>query len=342
VVNKKNLLILVWFLCLPIGIIAAPLQYLSKSIVPETAFDTAPTIWNNPEDDDDIRLRIGFDFPFNGTTYKRLRVSTNGALTFGRNGDFSYDNEQIPYRDVSIFPYWDDMNPEGGGNIRYGRLDSGGANERFVISWEEVPHYSDNGGSSSYSFQVVLYANGSIRFRYDSTSDADGTLCGGGCTDYANNGATIGVQEDGTHYDQHSYDSAIDQTKDILYYIPPSVQITKSSCVINDPVNITTNPKRIPGATIRYAFEVSNTGASAADNVIVEDDLNSNFDYSTIQYLQIQSGTCNCLGVTSASNNGANGTANGVNPVKLDFGTVAAGSSSTPTIECGYFEVDIK
>ncbi len=338
-VVKRSLLILIWFICLPMVISAAPLQYLTKAIVSETAFDTAPSRWRNPGDDDDIRLRIGFDFPFNGTTYNRVRVSTNGALTFGSDGDFSYQNEQIPYRDVSVFPYWDDMNPEQGGNIRYGRLDSGGANDRFVISWEEIPHYNNAG---SYTFQVILYKNGNIRFRYDATSDADGTLCTGGCTDYGNNGATIGVQEDGIHYDQHSYDSAIDQTKDILYYIPSSVQITKSSCVINDPVNMITNPKRIPGATIRYAFEVSNTGASAADNVIVEDDLNTNFDYNTVKNLQIKNGSCNCLGVTSASNNGANGTANGVNPVKLDFGTVAAGSTATPTKECGYFEVDIK
>lgn len=338
-VSKKNLLIFMWFICVPVMIFADPLQYLTKTIVSETAFDTAPSRWRNPNDDDDTRFRIGFNFPFNGTTYNRVRVSTNGALTFGSNGDFSYQNEQIPHRDLSIFPYWDDMNPQQGGNIRYGRLDRNGANDRFVVSWEGVPHYNNSG---SYTFQVVLYKNGSIRFRYDATSDADGTLCTGGCTDYGNNGATIGVQEDGTHYDQHSYDSAIDQTKDVLYTIPPDVQIIKSSCVISDTVNNNTNPKRIPGATIRYAFEVSNTGARKARNVIVDDNLNSNFDYSTIQNLQIQSSTCDCLGVTSASNNGANGTANGENPVKLDFGTVASGSTGTPTIECGYFEVDIK
>lgn len=318
---------------------AAPLQYLAKSIVNETSFDTAPSRWNNPPDDGQLLVNIGFNFPFNNTTYNQLRIGTNGGFTFGSDGNFDYRNRQLPYRDISVYPYWDDMNPRRGGSIRYGRLNAGGADDRFVISWEGVPHYDRSG---SYTFQAVIYPNGTIRFRYDATSDADGTLCTGGCTDYGNNGATIGVQEDGTHYDQHSYDSAIDQTKDVLYYRPANVQVVKASCVINDPVNLNTNPKRIPGATIRYAFEVSNTATGVASNVVTEDDLNTNFDHSSIQNLQIQNGTCDCLGVTSASNNGANGTANGVNPVKLDFGMVAAGSIGTPTVECGYFEVNIK
>ncbi len=122
----------------------------------------------------------------------------------------------------------------------------------------------------------------------------------------------------------------------------PNVSLVKKSCVLRDGVSSGANAKRIPGATIRYAFEVSNHGNRDASNVIVDDDLNTNFDHNTIRNLQIQSGTCDCLGVASASNNGTNGTANGVNPVKLDFGTVASGSTGTPTVECGYFEVDIK
>ncbi len=122
----------------------------------------------------------------------------------------------------------------------------------------------------------------------------------------------------------------------------PNMFVVKSSCVIFDPVNVTSNPKRIPGATIRYAFQVSNTGFVNGNNVVVDDTLSANFDYNTIRNLQIQNGVCDCLGVTSASNNPAPGTANGVHPIKLNFGTVAGGSVATPTRECGYFEVDIK
>ncbi len=121
----------------------------------------------------------------------------------------------------------------------------------------------------------------------------------------------------------------------------PELNLTKTSCVIKDPVNSTTNPKRIPGATIRYALEVKNSGKREAENVIVIDKLQSDFDSTTIQYLQVQSGECNCTGVSSANNNGANGGVSG-NTVTLDYGTVAAGTPANPTYECGYFEVEIK
>jgi len=118
--------------------------------------------------------------------------------------------------------------------------------------------------------------------------------------------------------------------------------ITKESCVINDPVNAGLNPKRIPGATIRYAIEVSNATGFSTDNVIVEDTIDASFDTATIQNLQIIETSCDCLGTTSSSNNGANGTSNGQNPVKLDYGTIGKGTKANPRKECGYFEVNIK
>jgi len=117
----------------------------------------------------------------------------------------------------------------------------------------------------------------------------------------------------------------------------PEMNITKSSCVIDDPVNDTTSPKRIPGATIRYAVEVKNGGVGPAEDVMVEDNLSSLFNESTIRNLQIQNSVCDCEGVTSASNNGPDGSGDGENPVKLDFDTVDAG-----TTECGYFEVEVR
>ena len=44
--------------------------------------------------------------------------------------------------------------------------------------------------------------------------------------------------------------------------------------VISDPVNLTTNPKAIPGATIQYCIAVSNaTGSADATDIVVTDDL---------------------------------------------------------------------
>jgi hypothetical protein len=120
-----------------------------------------------------------------------------------------------------------------------------------------------------------------------------------------------------------------------FYHCEPT--ITKSSCVINDPVNSASNPKRIPSATIRYAVEVVYAGGIVLSDVKAEDNVSTSFDETTITNLKIDgSHACNCLSPTSAGANGSNGGVSG-NMVTLDFDTVAPGAT-----ECGYFEVQIK
>ncbi len=45
----------------------------------------------------------------------------------------------------------------------------------------------------------------------------------------------------------------------------PTLGITKTSEVLSDPVDGTTNPKRIPGSVVRYVLAVTNTGTGSAD-----------------------------------------------------------------------------
>ncbi len=117
----------------------------------------------------------------------------------------------------------------------------------------------------------------------------------------------------------------------------PDLNITKSSCVISDPVNNANTPKRIPGAKIRYAIEVNNRGNGDAQDVVVTDQLSDYFNESTITAPLISEDKCNCQNPTNTSSNGSNGSKEGENPVKIDFGTIEANST-----KCGYFEVEIK
>ena len=52
-----------------------------------------------------------------------------------------------------------------------------------------------------------------------------------------------------------------------------AITIAKSSTIISDPSNGVTNPKMIPGATVRYCLLVSNAGPASAGNIIVTDAL---------------------------------------------------------------------
>jgi uncharacterized repeat protein (TIGR01451 family) len=320
---------------------AAPLQFLSKTIIPETAFEITTqafvrdysTSGNQLDDSVDRNVPLGFSFPFGGANYSQINIVSNGYLRFNTLNNTYYNNQTLANIDATmthaILPYWDDLNPGTGGNITYGTFGSA-PNRRFAVTWKDVPHYNVSG---QYSFQVVLYEDGGIRFRYDSTSDANGS---------SNGGATIGVIENNTFFNQHSFNVAINQSQDILYTRPTNITIKKTSCAIRDPINLTTNPKRVPGATIRYAIEISNSDLGRASNIVVDDSVPATFNTASIRNLQIKNGACNCIAVVSASANPPPGTANGVHPIKLNFGTLLGGSVAIPTKKCGYFEVDLQ
>ncbi len=500
----------------------ADLQYLAESTGPDLngnsqGFETVNNNYSQNyqrsgqqlDDSLDENVPIGFAFPFNGSTYTQIIISSNGALYFRSSGAFNNNTERsvaAHYNNVhlntnsgsnyamdnALFPYWDDLNPNQGGSIKYGTIGSG-SGQHFVVSWENVPHYNNSG---AYSFQVALYKDGTIIYRYDRNSDADGSS------------ATIGAKENSSHYHEYSYNTSINQDNDLVYrpyrhlsHIVPScvtptlkigmstyntngygsypkdpyeyqaliqnyatntklfgsgyqdnidgsgnpygsnddylsifkgylyapdtgiykvgvdgddavevyiddllitgwygghgrhnheeyaintyIQagwhkisyhhqergggdnyylywqrpggnmekvpasrfyhcgpiVTKTSCIINDPVNASSNPKRIPGGIIRYAVEVDNTHFDAVkmDNVLTTDSLDSHFDTNTISNLKIDgSHACDCLNPTSTGANGSNGGVSG-NEVKLDYDNVDAN-----TTECGYFEVQIK
>lgn len=56
---------------------------------------------------------------------------------------------------------------------------------------------------------------------------------------------------------------------------PPNIGVDKTSVIVSDPVNGTTNPKALPGAIIRYTLTVENTGLGVPDggSVVVTDEL---------------------------------------------------------------------
>lgn len=121
-----------------------------------------------------------------------------------------------------------------------------------------------------------------------------------------------------------------------------NLSVTKTSCIISDPVNSTTNPKRIPGAVLRYQIQVANTGTSDATSVTVVDTIPAEFgtsatnlDVRTAACPAISSGVCGAKTGTVETNAGTTGA--GTSSVTLDYDGVAAGATN-----CGYIEVIIQ
>ena len=75
-------------------------------------------------------------------------------------------------------------------------------------------------------------------------------------------GATAVLYRNGKHSDADGFIIA-----------SAEIVVAKTATVISDPINLTTNPKAIPGAVIQYCITVTNNGATAANGVTISDEL---------------------------------------------------------------------
>ncbi len=115
-------------------------------------------------DNDNTELvTLPFDFLFYGNLFNEVNISTNGLIYFGIP-EADENNTSLP--DAAgpagiIAPFWDDFNPAAAGEIYY----DGDVN-RFIVQWESVERFFEPG--QLYTFQAILYPDGTIRFQYNS------------------------------------------------------------------------------------------------------------------------------------------------------------------------------
>ncbi|HEX8400773.1 MAG TPA: hypothetical protein VF628_03630 [Allosphingosinicella sp.] len=105
-----------------------------------------------------------------------------------------------------------------------------------------------------------------------------------------------------------------------------AITATKTSRVISDPINNTTDPKMIPGSVVEYCIAVSNAAGSAtATNLAISDALPTETTYlSSFGVLvggTVTGSTCNADGSNSGAH--ANGTVSG------SLASLAAGATRT-------------
>ncbi|MCH7714513.1 MAG: hypothetical protein IH876_00095 [Gemmatimonadetes bacterium] len=107
------------------------------------------------QSDDDSDLKpFGFTFEFYGVQYTDVWINSNGNLTFGASNS-DYDHPDVPDgTNVLIAPLYGDFNPSQAGGVFYNTLGTA-PNQRFVVTWLNVPEYSPNNTGHS-TFQVQL------------------------------------------------------------------------------------------------------------------------------------------------------------------------------------------
>ena len=134
-------------------------------------------------------------------------------------------------------------------------------------------------------------------------------------TVFADTSADGNAARDGIHFDEDDYT-----------ILAASLTATKSSRVISDPLNGTTNPKLIPGAVVEYCISVVNAaGGASAANVAISDALPAQTTYEATFGVKVNgtvtSGTCNADGVIAGAH--ASGVVSGTIP------SVVAGDTRT-------------
>lgn len=113
--------------------------------------------------------------------------------------------------------------------------------------------------------------------------------------------------------------------------------VAKTSRVVSDPVNLTTNPKAIPGATIEYCITVANAaGAATATNVALLDDLPADVTFSSGFGIFIN-GNATCTSGTAGGTFAAGGGVSGRDRITGSLSDVAAGQTRSL-----YFQVVIR
>jgi len=120
---------------------------------------------------------------------------------------------------------------------------------------------------------------------------------------------------DGIHFDEDDYT-----------ILAANLTATKTSRVISDPLNGTTNPKLIPGAVVEYCISVANAaGSASAANVALSDTLPGTTTYDSSFGIKVNgtvtSGVCNADGAIAGAH--AAGVVSGAIP------TLAAGDTRT-------------
>lgn len=114
--------------------------------------------------DGNTSVSLPFDFPFYGDSHSTARVSVNGWIHFGSFTGSAFTNRQIPStQDPTNFlaVLWDDLDMRQTGKVYTWHDES---NNRFIVQWNAVP--KTNNAGSSFTFQAILSATGSVTYQY--------------------------------------------------------------------------------------------------------------------------------------------------------------------------------
>lgn len=200
------------------------------------------------------------------------------------------------------------------------------------IPFIEAPSDPLDDGDTSTVHLVAQAADSTSGVAFTESSTEDATTIDTTLADAAGTASGDGAR-DGKHSDDDTY-----------LVRTATLAVVKSSIVVTDPVNCTTPgnagscgsnvPKRIPGAIVEYCIDITNTGSTAADTVVVSDAIPANTTYVTSSIKTAATGTGTACDVGSGTAEDDDATDGGEVDATADFNisTVGAVTIRTSTI----------
>ncbi|OHD09583.1 hypothetical protein [Sphingopyxis sp. RIFCSPHIGHO2_12_FULL_65_19] len=182
----------------------------------------------------------------------------------------------------------------------------------FVVA--DIPAALANNAVAGVTLRATAREGGVAGTQGAAITETTGANTAGKDTVFADiAGVTGDAARDGAHSDNDDYTV---QTA--------TLAVTKTSRVISDPFNNTSNPKLIPGAVVEYCIAVANSGSAPATSVIINDPVPGQLTFSAGTILlngTVTAGTCNADGAAGGSYAAPN--------VSGTIATIAAGATRT-------------
>ncbi len=172
-------------------------------------------------DDDFQPAPLGFDFNFYGQPHGSAFVSSNGLLTFGAGSEEHNPEDLADFAGLStadlslIAPFWDDLNPEFGGEVLFETRGDAGS-RTFIVQWDDVPFFASGTPDEAATFQLILFeGSDEILLQYLDVEDpvADAGLL-----------ATVGIRNPGGNLNgdflQWSFRSPVLHNEQAILFVP--------------------------------------------------------------------------------------------------------------------------
>lgn len=134
----------------------------------------AGSVLNGIGDDDTREVPLPFPFPFFGQRYTSVFINSDGNVSFGK-GDKSITDRSLGRFTAGvprIGALFEDLDPT---RAPIG-ITVSSAGDRFVVSWVQVPEYSDAGTGRLQTFQLRLAADGLIEVAWSAVTSQSAVI----------------------------------------------------------------------------------------------------------------------------------------------------------------------